>query len=42
MKVNLVRMKGLVQLLFTKLTLLISNVCVNLGMLEKTVQSGVS
>ena len=39
MKVNLVRMKGLVQLLLLKLTLLISNVCVNLGILEKPVQS---
>ena len=39
MKVNLVRIKGLVQLLLLKLTLLISNVRVNLGILEKTVQS---
>ena len=39
MKVNLVRIKGLVQLLLLKLTLLISNVHVNLGILEKTVQS---
>ena len=39
MKVNLVRIKGLVQLLLLKLTLLISNVHVHLGILEKTVQS---